>query len=439
MTYINRAIEVELNKWKFDSDRYPLLIRGARQVGKSSLIRNFGKGFDFFIEVNFESDSNASKVFATDLHPQRICEQLSILYNKPIVAGKTLLFFDEIQSCLPAISALRFFYEQIPELHVIAAGSLLEFAIADLPSFGVGRVSSMFLYPFSFNEFLNAGGEKMLQKAISEATPNNPLPEPIHIKALDWYKRFLILGGMPKVVATYFKGGDVLKCQQILDILNNSYNDDFAKYGSRISPSIIRDVFKSVVIQNGNKYVFAKALPHLSLLQTKNAINLLTMAGLLVPVVNTSANGIPLGAEVNLKMQKFLIFDTGIFQRILGLKISEVLLNNSFEAINKGALAELNVGLELIKYASCYQRQQLYYWHREAKSSNAEVDYILQKNTNILPIEVKAGTKGSMQSLNLFMETKKISKGIRISQENFSCYDNIDVYPLYAVANIINS
>jgi uncharacterized protein len=439
MTYINRAIESELNKWKHDSDRYPLLIRGARQVGKSSLIRNFGKGFDNFIEVNFELDSNVSKAFTADLNPQRICTQLSVLYNKPIIAGKTLLFFDEIQLCLPAISALRFFYEQMPDIHVIAAGSLLEFALADLPSYGFGRVHSMFLYPFSFNEFLSAAGEIMLQKTISEAAPNNPLPESIHIKALDWYKRFLILGGMPKVVATYFKRGDLLKCQQILDILINSYDDDFAKYRSRLSATVIRDVFKSVVIQNGNKFVFAKALPHLNLLQTKNALNILTMAGLLVPVVNTSANGIPLGAEVNLKMQKYLVFDSGIFQRLLGLNISEVLLNNSFEAINKGAIAELNVGLELIKYASCYQRQQLYYWHREAKSSNAEVDYVLQKNADIVPIEVKAGTKGSMQSLNLFMETKKLRKGVRISQENFSSYDNIDVYPLYAVANILHS
>ncbi len=439
MTYIKRSVETELIRWKHDPDRYPLLLRGARQVGKSSIIRNLGKDFDNYIEVNFELDSNVSKVFTGDLNPQRICMQLSVLYNKPIIAGKTLLFFDEIQQCIPAISALRFFYEQMPELHLIAAGSLLEFALADLPSFGFGRVNSMFIYPFSFNEFLNAAGEIMLLKAIREATPNNPLPESIHIKALDWYKRFQIIGGMPKVVATYFKGGDLLKCQQIIDILINSYDDDFTKYRNRLSASVIRDVFKSVVTQNGNKFVFAKALPNLNLLQAKNAINILTMAGLLVPVVNTSANGIPLGAEVNMKMQKYLVFDSGIFQRLLGLNISEVLLNNNFEAINKGALAELNVGLELVKYASCYQRQQLYYWHREAKSSNAEIDYLLQKNTNILPIEVKSGTKGSMQSMNLFMETKKITKGVRVSQENFSSYNNIDVYPLYAVSNILNS
>jgi predicted AAA+ superfamily ATPase len=168
----------------------------------------------------------------------------------------------------------------------------------------------------------------------------------------------------------------------------------------------------------------------------KDALELLTMAGIIIPVTHSAANGVPLGAEINPKMRKFIVFDSGIFQRILGLKLSDVLLKNDFESINKGALAELNVGLELVKSASCYQRQNLYYWHREAKSSNAEVDYLIQVDTQIVPIEVKAGTKGSMQSLKIFMDLKKSEKGIRVSQENFSTYQNMEVYPLYAVANL---
>jgi predicted AAA+ superfamily ATPase len=146
-----------------------------------------------------------------------------------------------------------------------------------------------------------------------------------------------------------------------------------------------------------------------------------------------------LGAEINPKMRKYILFDSGIFQRILGLKLSDVLLRNDFDSINKGALAELNVGLELIKSASCYQRQNLYYWHREAKSSNAEVDYLIQQEARIIPVEVKAGTKGSMQSLKIFMDLKNTEKGIRVCQENFSNYQNIEVYPLYAVANLQNN
>jgi predicted AAA+ superfamily ATPase len=168
----------------------------------------------------------------------------------------------------------------------------------------------------------------------------------------------------------------------------------------------------------------------------KDALDLLTMAGLIIPITHTAANGIPLGSEINPKIRKYIVFDSGIFQRMHGLNIADLLIKDDFQSINKGAIAELNVGLELIKSALCYQRQTLYYWHREAKGSNAEVDYLIQRQTNILPIEVKAGTKGSMQSLFLFMNEKKIEKGIRISQENFSTYNNIEVYPLYAVANL---
>ena len=438
MAYFKRDIEQELLHWKNDIDRHPLLIRGARQVGKSTLIRNFSLQFSHFVELNFEQDIDAKKIFEGNLRPKIICEKLSVLYNIPIIAGETLLFFDEIQSCLPAISSLRFFYEQYSELHVIAAGSLLEFAFSELPSFGVGRVSSMFLYPFSFSEFLNAANADLLRKAIIAASPEEPLSAPIHAKALELFKRFMILGGMPKVVSSYLNGGDLLTCQRVLDDLISAYEDDFAKYNKRVSPSLIQMVFKSVVEQNGQKFVYSKVLPDLSHLLVKKALELLTMVGLIIPITHSAANGVPLGAEINPKLRKFIVFDSGIFQRLLGLKLSEVLLRDDFESINKGAIAELSVGLELIKSASCYQRQTLYYWHREAKNSNAEVDYLIQRNVSILPIEVKAGTKGSMQSLYIFMDAKKIEKGIRVSQENFSKFQNIEVYPLYAVANLQN-
>ena len=436
MAYYKRDIEDELIRWKNDTERQPLLIRGARQVGKSSVVRNFSKQFKSYLEINFEQDSELKSIFEGNLRPKSICEKLSILYETAIIPGETLLFFDEIQSCLPAISSLRFFYEQYPELHLIAAGSLLEFALAELPSYGVGRVSSLFLYPFSFAEFLRAANAELLRKTITEASPKEPLPEAIHTKALELYKQFLVLGGMPKVISSYFSGGDLLSCQRVLDGLISAYEDDFTKYKKRASPLLIRMVFRSVVEQNGQKFVYNKALPDANQIQVKEALELLTMAGLIIPVTHSAANGVPLGAEINPKMRKFIVFDSGIFQRILGLKLSDVLLKNDFESINKGALAELNVGLELIKSASWYQRQNLYYWHREAKSSNAEVDYIIQIGSQILPIEVKAGTKGSMQSLRIFMDLKHTEKGIRISQENFSTYQNIEVYPLYAVANL---
>ena len=163
------------------------------------------------------------------------------------------------------------------------------------------------------------------------------------------------------------------------------------------------------------------------------------MAGLVHFVTHSAANGIPIGAEINIKKRKMLIFDTGIFQRILGLNIAELLINDDFEVINKGNLAELHVGLEIMKNSSFYQKDDLYYWHRESLNSQAEVDYLIQKQENIIPIEVKAGTKGAMQSMYLFIKEKKVPYGIRLSLENFSMLENIKIYPLYAVKNVVIS
>lgn len=435
MRYLNRDIESQLNIWKDEPDRFPLLIRGARQVGKSSLVKQFGQQFQYFIELNLEQNPEFRKVFEGNLEPHRICDELALIFNTPIEPGKTLLFIDEIQSSLAAISSLRFFYEQYPELHVIAAGSLLEFALSELPSFGVGRIRSIFLYPFSFNEFLRAVGENKLLDAIQMATPEKPLSELVHKKALNLYKRFVIIGGMPKVVSHYVETGDLLKCQQVLDDLVISFQDDFVKYKKRISSFMLREVFNSVVAQNSNKFVYTKATPDLNRVQVKLCLELLSMAGLIHPVTHSSANGIPLGAEINTKFRKYIVFDSGIYQRILGLELSDLMLNNDFESINKGSIAELFVGLELMKVSET--RTELYYWQRESKNSQAEVDYLVQKNTKILPIEVKSGKKGSMQSLYLFLNEKTIETGIRVSHENFSEYDKIKVFPIYAVANIL--
>ncbi len=435
MRYLSRSAENELNIWKDEQDRLPLLIRGARQVGKSSLVKQFGQQFQYYLELNLEMNPEISKVFEGNLEPHRICDDLALIYNTPIVPGKTLLFIDEIQTSLSAIASLRFFYEQYPELHVIAAGSLLEFALSELPSFGVGRIRSLFLYPFSFNEFLNALGENKLLDAIQKARPEKPLSELVHKKVLGIFKRFLIIGGMPKVVSYYVETGDLLKCQQVLDDLVLSFQDDFSKYKKRIPSFILREVFNAVVAQNSNKFIYTKAAPDLNRGQVKLCLELLSMAGLIYAVTHSSANGIPLGSQTNAKFRKYIVFDTGIYQRILGLDLKAFLVDNEFESINKGSIAELFVGLELMKHSN--KRNELYYWQRESRNSQAEVDYLVQMNTRIVPIEVKAGTKGSMQSLYLFLNEKNIKTGIRISQENFSMYNNIKVFPLYAVANIV--
>jgi predicted AAA+ superfamily ATPase len=436
--YLERSIDKELLAWKTDPYRKPLLLRGARQVGKSSTVRELAKQFDSFLEINFDKkeSKDAKQFFERSSSPRQLCDELSALYNRPIIPGQTLLFLDEIQACIPAISSLRYFYEEYPELHVIAAGSLLEFALQELPSFGVGRIRSMFMYPFSFDEYLRAMDANLLADTLQKATPEKPLSEPLHNRCLRELVRFMLIGGMPKVVAIYARGGSLLDCQKMLDDLTFSLYDDFSKYKERIPTLRLREVFASVIHQTGGKFTYTHASKDSNHQQIKESIELLELAGIVYSVTHTSANGLPLAAEINTKHRKYLIFDTGIYQRFLQLDLGQLLTAESLEQVNKGALAELFVGLELLKAAPCTFPTQLYYWQREKPGSSAEVDYVIQCNTDIVPVEVKSGTKGSMQSMFQFLSEKNYPYGIRCSMENFGTYQNIKVYPLYAVSRI---
>lgn len=436
--YYRRTIDKELSHWANEEERKPLLLRGARQVGKTSAVRHLAEQFQYYAEVDFNERTDVHYLFEGIYTPQEICQILSVMLKVPITAGKTLLFFDEIQSCPKAINRLRYFYEKYPELHLIAAGSLLEFALEELPSYGVGRIRSIFMYPFSFEEFLWATRNEALATMIDAASPYAPLPLPIHELALRQLRTFLTLGGMPDVVAHYCKDGNLLECQSILSELVLSFRDDFAKYRKRVPTSRIDAVFRSVAEQGLGKFVYNKVDTEANTKQIKDALETLILAGLVHPVTHTAANGIPLGAETNEKYRRMLLCDTGLLQRLLNLNISEVLSSNDLQVINRGAIAESFIGNELIKAASCYTPQPLYCWHREKAGSNAEVDYVVQAGTKIYPIEVKSGTKGSMQSLRIFLQLKDIPKGIRTSLENFGLYDDILLYPLYAIKNIFN-
>lgn len=436
--YLERQIDNILKDWKNNPDRKPLLLRGARQVGKSSAVKNLAKSFDFFIEINFEETPEISELFKRSLTPKLICENLSVYFGIPIVAGKTLVFFDEIQESIPAISSLRYFYEQMPDLHLIAAGSLLEFAFQDIPSYGVGRVRSVFMYPFSFNEFLVAINEASLLDLKEKANYNNPLPDIFHTKLIDYLKKYLMIGGMPEAISKYVQNRKINDIQNVLDDLLISLKADFSKYKKRVPSLRVSKVLESISLQTGGKFIYNNTQVDANQMQIKEAVELLIMAGLVVSVIHSSSNGIPLGAESNPKKRKLFIFDTGIFQRICGLNLSKIILEVDFNSINKGAIAEQFVGLELLKYSDPYQQQSLFYWHRETASSNAEVDFVIQKENEIIPIEVKSSGKGSMQSMYQFIKEKKSKRGIRLSLENFSKVNEIEIIPLYAVSNLVN-
>jgi uncharacterized protein len=282
-----------------------------------------------------------------------------------------------------------------------------------------------------------ANNEDALIELKRNASELNPLNLAFHDKLKDYLKKFLIIGGMPEAVQTFINNRtDIHAVQNILADITISYNDDFAKYKSRIPVLRLREVMESVVKQSGGKYIYSKAGQLSSPAQAKEAIDLLEMAGLVYKVYHTSGEGIPLGAGANYKKFKALLHDVGIFQQLSGLRLSKLLISNNIDMLNKGNIAETFAGLELIKYSDVHEKKQLFYWHREKRGSSAEVDYVIEMNGKPVPVEVKSGSTGKMQSMHRFLEEKKAPWGIRFSLENFSGYGKVRVIPLYAVSNL---
>lgn len=432
---MERKIYAELKNWAAKKARKPLILRGARQVGKTYSVRYLGSQFENFVEINFEEDRETLLFFNSSLAPKNIIDQLSQYTSIPIIPGKTLLFFDEIQACPDALRSLRFFYEKMPDLHVIAAGSLLEFALSEIPSFGVGRISSMFMYPMSFFEFLDATGNKILREAIQKAHFTEPLSLPVHNKSMKLLRTYLTLGGLPEVIYNYVSNSDAFTSQKIIDELLITFRDDFAKYKTRISTEKIDATFNATAFQAGSKFKY-NAVGEGSTTGFSTALDLLNKAGLAIMAYHSSSRGIPLKAQIKPNKFKVLPFDVGVFQRLMGLDIPSFITNDDVELVNKGAIAEVYAGLMLMQTFPSYIRPDSFYWQREKRGSNAEVDYVIEHNGKIFPIEVKSSSRGSMQSMQLFLKERGLDTGIRIAGEQFSEYQNIKVVPLYAVENI---
>ncbi len=447
MEYCKRNIDQKLLEWKASPRKKPLLIRGARQVGKSTAVRQLGKTFKYFVEVNLERQPSVRQLFTKDIDVYRTCEAISAMTGVPVVAGETLLFIDEIQTSQEAIMSLRYFKEDYPDLHVIAAGSLLEFTLEELPSFGVGRIRSLYMYPFSFDEFLEAQGLDRLMDYKRKGSSDSPLPEAIHNKLTEQLKSFYLVGGMPAAVTEWIESKSYLECIRVHNDILDTYQDDFSKYKARVSPALLRKVLRSVALQAGSKFVFRQVADDLHSSVIREALHLLTLAGLITPVTHSDGNGLPLGAEENGSYTKYLFLDLGLMQTMLGTPASEVLLASDIDFVNKGAASEMFVGQELVKNHDCFQKAEMYYWQNLSRGANAEIDYLEAKDGKVLPVEVKAGTRGSMQSLWLFMRKKGLANAVRTSLENFGKFDyedkedgnavrHVDVIPLYALSNL---
>lgn len=451
--YKERKIDSALQAWAKSDNHKPLLLRGARQVGKSTAVRHLGLQFESFVEINFDKQRSIHTLFNGDLDARVIASQIANLTGKAVQPGKTLLFFDEIQACPNAILSLRFFHEDYPELHVIAAGSLLEFALGELPTFGVGRLQSLFMFPMSFDEFLMATGHSGLIAERRQASPTQPLNEVFHKQLVQQFRNYIMVGGLPEVVCKWDETGDYLQCQQLQDQLVVSYEDDFAKYKRKTNPTLLRQVLRSAALQITGKFVYAQASNEKAA-KVREALDLLIMAGLLIPVTKTAANGLPLGDEADYSYQKILLLDSGILLRLLNLSLGsiqqiteKILTASETDLVNKGKISEMIAGLEILKNLPNNMRHELYYWVREERNSRAEIDYLMPSHARVLPIEIKAETQGGMKSLWGFMRSKNLDYALRCSLENFGQIEyvdreaagavrHVDILPLYAFAQM---
>jgi len=354
-------------------------LRGARQVGKPYAVHELGKTFNHFVEINFEQTPEARTIFEKDLSPERINQELFWLTGKQIIPGSTLLFFDEIQSAPKAVTALRYYYEQMPLLHVIAAGSLL-----------------------------------------------------------DLLSHYLAIGGMPEVVYLWKETQNPFECTVVQETLLTTYRQDFVKYARQNQIKWVELVFNHVPRQLGQKFKYSLIEGDYRKRELAPCLDLLTTAGVVHQIFLAAGQGLPLGAQANLTSYKVMLLDTALSQAALGLDLRDWLLASQQGFINKGSVVEAFIGQEILAYADAYKKEQLYFWQRSEKNSEAEVDFIIQRDGKIIPIEVKSGAGSTLKSMHSFLQTHLDSPyGLRFSTQNYSVYENIYSYPLYAVGNVL--
>lgn len=431
-----RDIDQKLHEWVRQPSRIPLLLRGARQIGKTFTIRQLAKThFKNLVEINFEFEPFYAECFQS-LQPQTIINLIMDLSRQKIIQGETLLFLDEIQDCPHAIMALRYFKELMPNLHVIGAGSLLEFALNEADfRMPVGRVQYMYMHPLSFREYAYAMGYERLFNQLSAMDIHNPPEKIIHDKLLSLVREYLFIGGMPDAVKTYIDTQDYSAVQYKQTVLLNTYRNDFGKYSKHIQHKYLQKVFDKTPSLVGQQIKYNKIDETMRSRDLKEAISSLNYAGVIRSLYSTSAAGLPLHALINEKKFKLLFLDVGLLVRATQVTAHQ-LFNEDLHLIHQGAIAEQFVGQELLSYQDCLLEPELYYWSRDAIGSQAEVDYLVTQNSQILPIKIKAGSTGTLKSLHQFMTEKKSPLGVRVLGASLTYRQNILSVPFYLIGEL---
>lgn len=424
MFAMERARFVDLKAWLHSTDRKPLVIRGARQVGKTWLVRQLAKWTNLaLIELNFEDLKEDASLFRTN-DPKTTLQEIGANRGISINPHNCLLFLDEIQVAPELLAQLRWFAEKMPELAVIATGSLLDFALdSHTFSMPVGRISYLYLEPLSFEEFLVAIQKNTLLNYIEDYTVPRQVPESIHNQLMALFKEYMIIGGLPAAVSSWSKEQSLLQVSKIHHDLVSNYRDDFGKYRGRLAMERLEEVMISVPKQLAQKFTYQSANPNAHTSQLKQALSLLNKARISHQVISSHSNGVPLAAETNDKYFKEIFIDVGLCSAQLGLTLDEIQLTEEIDLINKGGIAEQVAGQILRTIFPYYIDPALFCWMRTTPGGSSEVDYVMQHKSKVIPIEIKAGTTGALKSLHYFMGNKGFDFAVRINSDYPSIVD----------------
>jgi len=415
---MKRAITDFLLLWKEGINRKPLIVRGARQVGKTYAIDEFGKNnFDAYVKINFEETPEMKDVFKTN-DISEIIQTIELFSGTKLTGENALLFLDEIQTCPVAIVTLRYFYEKMPGLHVIAAGSLLDHLLNNLTySMPVGRVEFAYMYPMSFNEFLLAMGETQLNDYLTNFSFQNKINSVVHEKLLKLIRIYYFVGGMPEAVQVYQQTQSLQDVERVHESILKSLEFDFAKYGSRNQQALLIKLLRFIPKGIGRKFKYVHVDSSVRSEAMKEVLQLLVKSRIVHLIKSSTAKTPPLEYGVNNKVFKPLFLDIGLANHLLNLHLLDI---DKLITANEGSLAEQFVGQQLLSMPPFFVDKQLYYWNREKRNAEAEVDYLTVINNEIIPIEVKAGKSGTLKSLHIFMTEKKKKAALRVNADRLS-------------------
>lgn len=417
------AIQILIN-WKASDDRKPMVLKGARQVGKTWLMKEFGRScYDSAVYFNFDEEDQLKSIFEANKNPHRIIELLSLIAGEKIVPGKTLIIFDEIQECPEALNSLKYFKEKANEYHVIAAGSLLGTLLAEPKSYPVGMVNLLDIFPLGFDEFLDATDPALF--AYYESIQKGQEIEGIfHHRLLDAYNNYLIIGGMPECVASWVKYKDPARISQIQKELIEVYENDFSKHNGKVNSGRILMVFRSIVAQlakPNEKFMYGAVREGGRARDFEEAIEWLVSAGMLNRVYNVSKMEHPLAAFDKLDQFKLFVFDTGLLKHMAGIDNSAILLKSDYQF--KGPLTE-NYILQQLRCQ--FDVEPRYY-----SDKNSEIDFVLQYCTEIIPVEAKGGEDKSAPSFKRYISEHHPAHAIRYSKRGYRKDGEITNLPLY--------